>query len=440
LSRVGTLAAKVSGALASTLMVALAGVSPASAQTNAPGVRVVTLQEARDLAAQVDPRAVAARSQVEAAEWQHRSAKTDLLTPVVVAGTSYIRFSEPFFNFGTGDISSDATSATLVASYSVLGSGKMAALRRSRAAVASAEASEIAAGYNTALTTDALYFSTLADRELARAAQDRLQRAQEQLGLARVRVLAGEAIASDSLQLMLEVNRAQFAMLSRDSALVVSQLRLGRQIGLSTAATAAPVDSAAPPPLPFTLEAAVAEMLDGGPTVAAARATESSADAGLSAARTGYWPDLDLQATTGAYDSEFFPSAFKRTQIAVNLSIPIWDGGRRELSIAQARAALDVARADRADQERATSEQMAEAYHGYQTGRARIDLAQVGVAAAAENYRVQSVRYREGATTILDILEAQVALTEAEVAVVQARYAAQLSLARIEALLGRRIF
>ena len=35
---------------------------------NAPGVRVVTLQEARDLAAEVDPRAVAARSQVESAE------------------------------------------------------------------------------------------------------------------------------------------------------------------------------------------------------------------------------------------------------------------------------------------------------------------------------------------------------------------------------------
>jgi outer membrane protein TolC len=62
------------------------------------------------------------------------------------------------------------------------------------------------------------------------------------------------------------------------------------------------------------------------------------------------------------------------------------------------------------------------------------------VAAATENYRVQAARYRECATTILDLLEAQVALTEAEVAVVQARYAAQLSLARIEALLGRRIF
>jgi outer membrane protein TolC len=53
---------------------------------------------------------------------------------------------------------------------------------------------------------------------------------------------------------------------------------------------------------------------------------------------------------------------------------------------------------------------------------------------------VQRARYREGATTILDLLEAQVALSEAEVALIQARYATRLALAQIEALLGRRIF
>jgi outer membrane protein TolC len=174
--------------------------------------------------------------------------------------------------------------------------------------------------------------------------------------------------------------------------------------------------------------------------VAAARAAEDRADAGLAAEKDGYWPDLMLEATTGAYDSEYFPSAFKRTQLAVMVSIPVWDGGRRELAVARARSALDVARAERADYENSTAERMTEAYHGYQTAGARIELAQIGLSAATENYRVQRARYREGATTILDLLEAQIALTEAEVSVVQARYAAHLALAQIEALLGRRVF
>jgi outer membrane protein TolC len=67
-------------------------------------------------------------------------------------------------------------------------------------------------------------------------------------------------------------------------------------------------------------------------------------------------------------------------------------------------------------------------------------LTLVGVSVSAETYRVQGARYREGATTILDLLEAQVSLGAAEAALVQARYAALWALAQIEALLGRRLF
>lgn len=83
---------------------------------------------------------------------------------------------------------------------------------------------------------------------------------------------------------------------------------------------------------------------------------------------------------------------------------------------------------------------MAQAYLGYGTARAGITLAEVGVAAATETYRVQRTRYGEGATTILELLEAQVALSEAEATLVQSRFSTRLALSQIEALLGRRMF
>jgi outer membrane protein TolC len=153
-----------------------------------------------------------------------------------------------------------------------------------------------------------------------------------------------------------------------------------------------------------------------------------------------YLPEITLGAVTGAYDAELFPSALRRTQVAVTVSVPIWNGGQRELAVARARAERDVARAERGERERGAGEAVAQAYHGYATARAGIELALVGVGVAAESFRVQRVRYREGATTILDLLEAQVALTEAEAALVQARHATRLALARLEALLGRRLF
>jgi outer membrane protein TolC len=357
----------------------------------------------------------------------------------VTAATSYTHYSDPFFNFGTGNISPNATSATLQASYELFGIRKIAEMKRSRASLESAEAYETAANFRTALETDAAYFSVLADQELARVANERLKRAEEQLGLARVRVIAGEAIASDSLQLLLEVNRARLALLRSDSAMAVSRIRLGHQIGLDGPAQAAAVDSATAPPLPLSLDQAVAEMRTRGPEVEAARAVERTADAAFDAEKGSYLPDLTLSATTGAYDAEFFPSALRRSQVAFSLSLPIWNGGQRELAVARARAQRNVARAERVDLERGTAELMAGAWHGYETARVATDIAHVGVTAATENFRVQRARYREGATTILDLLEAQVALSEAEASLVQSRYATRLALARIESLLGRRV-
>jgi outer membrane protein TolC len=401
---------------------------------------VVSLAEARRRATSVDPNAVAARGQIATAAWERRAAVADVITPRLTAGGSYTHSPDSVFNFGTFGLSRTATSATLQASYTVLGAGKLGALRSSRASVESAEASETAVRFRTALAADAAYFAVLADRELSRVAADRLRRAEEQFGIARVRVLAGEAIAPDSLQLLLEVNRARLAVLSRDSALVTSRLRLGRQIGLSGPADAEPVDTAVPSPLPMTQEQAISEMRARGPDLEAARAAERRADAIVLAERETYLPTITVGVQRAAYDRELFPEQTFRTEYAVTVSFPIWNAGQRELAVARARVDRDVARSQRQDRERGAAEEIAQAYHGYLTSRAGIELAQIGVAASSENFRVQSARYREGATTILDLLEAQVALSEAEAALVQSRYSTRLALAQIEALLGRRIF
>ena len=409
------------------------------AQVQSAGIPVVTLAEARSRAAVIAPGTIAARAELNAALWERRSATAQLLTPNLTASTSYTRFSSPFFNFGTGTITPNSTNATLQASYTLLGARKFAELSRSRASVASAEAEEVAAVFGTALATDRAFYAAVADRELLRVAADRLTRAQEQLAIARVRVTVGEAIAADSLQLLLEVNRARLAALRADSALAVSRLRLGREIGMTGPVDAATPDTSAPPALPISLEEAVAELRASGPVLQAARADERRTRAALSVERNAYLPELSIIGTAGAYDARFFPSALYRRQLSLNVSVPIWNGGQREVGIARARALHNISAAQLADQERAATQVMSESYYGYETARAGVELARSGVAAAAENYRVQRARYGGGAGSILDLLEAQVALSESEVELIRSRQSARLALAQLEALLGRRI-
>jgi outer membrane protein TolC len=392
------------------------------------------------MALAVDPDVVTARGVLQVAATERRSAIANLYTPSVTASTGFTRFSEPFFNFGTGSITPNATSATIEARYSVLGGGKLSERRIAGASVASAEASETAAHFQSALATDAAYYAVLAAAELSRVAENRLARAREQFGVARVRVQAGDALSTDSLQLLLEVSRAQIEVLRGDSALVVSRLQLGRRIGLDGPVDAAPVPDSAAPPLPLDLDQAAAEVLRAGPFTEAARAEERRASAAWSGEREAYLPEISLSATAGTYDSRFFPSALNRSQFSVLVSLPIWNAGRRELQIARARSQLDAATARRMAQERSANEQMAQAFRGYQSAGAEIEFASEGVLVARETYRVQSARYREGAGLITDVLQAQVDLGEAESSLVRARHSARLALARIEALLGRRLF
>ena len=107
--------------------------APALAAQAGDPVPVVTLTEARRRAQGVDPVAVTARAEAATAAWERRAALADLFTPNLRAATTYVRLSEPFFNFGTGAISANATSATLEATYTLFGAGKLAELRRSRA-------------------------------------------------------------------------------------------------------------------------------------------------------------------------------------------------------------------------------------------------------------------------------------------------------------------
>lgn len=409
-------------------------------QVGADTVPVVTLAEALRASVRLDPGYVAAVGALDNAEWVRRAAWSAMVLPSVTVSTELTRYSTPTFNLGTEQQQTTAAGARIDARYDLfLGGAKLAALRRARAEVDAADAGALAARYALALDTEADYYAVVADEELARVAALRVERAAEQLAVARARVLSGAAVQTDSLQLLLELTRARVSRLRQDATLRVSRLQLGRRVGVDGPVRAAPLDKTSLAALPFSLADAVRRALADGPAYRAARSAERAADAALAAQRGAYLPRATLTAATGAFDDHFFPEASTRSLVTLTISFPLWDGGQRELAYSRARVGREVARTVRADMERAARRDVAEAYDAYHTARAAAELATEALVVARENYRVQQTRYRAGATTILDLLDGQVALTEAEAGIVQARFAARLARAGLEAILGTRL-
>ncbi len=417
----------------------LAAFQVAMAQDPVP---VVTLAEALERAARLDPGYVAAAGQVNSAEWARRAAFAVFIIPSVTLTANKTHYWPPTFNLSTFNPSANSAAALIDARIDLFTGGqKLAGLAASGAALESARAGELQARLTTAMNTESDFYGVLAQRALERVAEDQLQRASQQFAIARARVTSGAAVQTDSLQLALGLAQARVVLLQQQAARRAAQLQLGRRIGLPGPADAAPTpaDSAAGAELPFAISDAVTRALAEGPAWRIARANERAARAQLWSRRGAYLPQATLAFTGGAFDTTFYPKLVRRSQLALTVTLPLWDNGQREIQVSQARVNRDVAAAIRVDLERSARHDVTTAYDAYETSRATFALQRDAVVVARENNRVQETRYRAGATTILDLLDAQNRLVAAEADVVQAMYNTRLARAGLEVMLGERI-
>jgi outer membrane protein len=407
----------------------------------ADSVPRVTLADAIRLSTRFDPQYVRALGQIDDAEWGRRAAMLAFFVPSVDLSLDETKYSESFFNpANPANPTSTLVVGRAAANYQVFSLKKFSDLSRTRAEITSAEAGELEQRYRAALETESSYYDVLVNQELSRVTDERIRRAQQGLSVARARVTSGAAVQTDSLQLVLELTRAQVEGLRQHNTLRTAQLELGRRVGASGAVDAVPSDSLPPDTLPISLTDAIRAGLDQGPQFRAARANESAADASLRAQRGNYLPVLSIGGVHQRYDTQLFPGASNINSVTFSVSFPLWNNGQREIEVNRARVNRDVARALREDLERVVRRDVTSSYEAHQTSAAAVKLASVGVSVARQTYQMQELRYRSGASTILDLLDAQVNLAQAEADLVQARYQARLSLARLEAILGRRLF
>lgn len=400
---------------------------------------VITLDEALHASVQLDPDYVRAVGQLDNAEWGRRAAMLVFLLPNITASADYSEFSTSQFNIGLGSAASASGRVSLDARYEVFAGGrKLAGARQAAAELELADASELGNRFLAALETERDYYTVLTARELLDVARQRQERAAEQFTLARARVQGGATVQSDSLQILLELQRAEAEVLGREAALTVARLQLGRRVGSGGPVDAAPLTDAAPPRLPIGLDEAVQLAVSQGPAWRQARASERSSEAALTGARGSYLPTIALTGAITTNDNRFFPTASTRRSVGVNLSWPIWNGGQRELAVARAATNRDVARALRHDLERAARRDITQSYTTHDVALRTLAIATTAADVAREVLRVQQARYQAGANTVLELLDAQSQLVQSQADLVQARYTARLARASLEAMLGQR--
>ncbi|HWB40395.1 MAG TPA: TolC family protein, partial [Gemmatimonadales bacterium] len=311
------------------MLLALQATVPGAATDSVPAadsVPRITLVEAIRRSARLDPDYVQALGEIDNAEWGRRAAMLAFFVPSVSLGLDETKYSTEFFNpADPANPTSTLVVGSARADYEVFSLRKFAELGRTRAELASAEAGELEQRFQAALETESSYYDVLVNQELGRVSLERANRAREGLGVARARVASGAAVQTDSLQLVLELTRAEVELLRQRNALRIAQLDLGRRVGASGPVDAEPLDTVAAPDLPIGLPEALSVALEQGPQYQAARADERAAEAALRAQRSDYFPTLGIGAVHQRYDTEIFPGAAKVSSVTFSLSFPIWN-------------------------------------------------------------------------------------------------------------------
>lgn len=458
------------GAAHIALAALVAPVSPAAAQKPVPepadsAVAVarfvptdsavpITLDEAIRRARQNAPAAISARGAERANRAAVRSAYGALLPNVNVSLGGARQFTDP--NSRTRINSQTGATETLAPepwSYNdglslnmtlFNGGQSLYDIQTAKANVASAEASGVSQEFQVALDVSQQFYNALAARESEDAAQGQLELAQQQLRYSSIRVQSGAATKSDSLRSLIQLGNAQLALLTAQTNLRAADASLTRMIGSDVTVTAAPADTVLPPLDSLALDtASLSRLADNGPAVRQARSALAAARASRRASRAPYLPTVTAgYSRSGSGIGKFGLSSDPFTyggRLNFSVSYPLFNGFSRETQVVRADVAEDNAAAALRDTRLAARQLLVQNLDLLRTAQQRVSVQEISVAAANEDLRVQQLRYNAGASTLLDVLTSQNQLSQAETALIQARFDARVARARLEALIGQRL-
>lgn len=123
--------------------------------------------------------------------------------------------------------------------------------------------------------------------------------------------------------------------------------------------------------------------------------------------------------------------------VGVNVSWTLWDGGRRHAEQAEASAATRAVQARIIELDQQISFELEQRQLELDSSRAAIATAADGVRSALETQRVLGERYRAGVAASTDVLDAEIALLQAELERTRALANERLAVARLERARGR---
>ncbi|MBD3368537.1 MAG: hypothetical protein GF405_10285 [Candidatus Eisenbacteria bacterium] len=247
----------------------------------------------------------------------------------------------------------------------------------------------------------------------------------------------GMLLESDILRARVQMSSVRLQRNEAEHGVRLARAALAYELGLDIDADITPTDGLDPVGLPEReLEAWTERALDERPDLLAAEAGAEAASRGVAAARGEYFPSLVVRGnyTWDRPNREYEPEFYDHWSVTLALQMNIFDWGGRGNRIKEARAARIEAEETAAMAEEGVRLDVTSRYLAHEEALLAVAIAEDGAGQARESLRVTREAFRSGTATNADVLDAQTALTAAEMELVDAQ--ARLRLAEAGLMLA----
>jgi outer membrane protein len=402
----------------------------------APG-DVLTLDDAL-LRARDHAEVVAARAAIGVASARVDQARAGFLPSVAAAATAVAGTDNKVpgpseARAQRSDVLHSSYGATVALSQPLWDFGRTAgAVHAAALAVRAAESDVAVTRSEIGFQVRTAYYAALTAEALLVAADETVRQMEQHLLLATEAHAVGQRALIDVTRAQVDVSSARIARIQAASATAAARSALSAAIGapVGDVALVAPAEADGDP----APEVAAREALARRPELVALDRRVAAQEAAAGAARAAFLPVLGASAEVSWRGAE--PPLVRNYVGAVTLTFPLVSGGADLGRLREAERTGAQLRAERAALALRIGAEAEQAALAVSEARARRDVADVLLGQARENLALAEGRYQSGAGSIIELTDAQAALTGARGQAVRAGFDVGAARARLLRALG----
>ena len=287
------------------------------------------------------------------------------------------------------------------------------------------------------------YFNYLKAMQLLGVARSNLMSSQQQLALVEQKFDLGSAKKTDLLKAKVRFGQARVDLISNDASLKSAYRNLKNAMGLiNTNDEFSISDVERPLEIIPEFETGFELIQKFNPSIKAKQYQIVAAKIGTKIAKGSRMPNISISASafgTAESISDAVSNSYgdnQRTNTSLSISLPLYSGNTISTRIQKAKLTVNIQESEYLTQLEDLSVQLKDLIDQLQNFSEIIPINETVLESAEEDLKLSQVRYSQGSTTILEVLNAQVSVVQAKSSLVRSKYDAFIQQANLKALLG----